>query len=1378
MEDPSQVKHSISLFDFSHISSDSLSYPSSYETSAPSRRFSLIDLDSRKTSTSTDYSFPALHNFNHPFEIRIPPSASVCPPQQDEGYVTPDFDGYEPVSEFEEPDEPRAESSPGHSWTSLIGIGSSDKPLLSSYKDEESISKMMQWLAPSNNKRWYQNDPTVVSLQELIDNLRYLLVGVPSRLFLLNPETNKFSIAENIKLRGTSEAFLSALVKDFLSCGNTAHHLDNLASNPDRRRHGLVYDTLCEALSVYLQSVRCSVLLLDLSTTSLASILHTTAPLRSQLQTVSCACHGLSIPQPPSGGHLIDNLFSELQATPTKEDAMVVYSLLQPCLGVYFRWLFKWIFEGEINDPHQEFFIDKKFPQVISNSRSFWTRGFVCVNKLLPSFLSDLRDEILACGKTVCLLKICDPDNPLFRLIDETGIVSKICDSCDSIEDLQFAMDAYYQHCKEVLRTGDKFKFSGSNEREEQLQEAARQAHERNLALYEAKRRKRLEEIAEKKYKELLDLKQHINEMRLQKEEQEKLRLEAENKWLEQIRKEHELDLILEQTRQAKIGEFYKSLLETSQKRVALTVWKLKRTKLSEHRAHFFRNDTLSEASEAPSSFDPPKAEDIQPLDATDAPSAELVRSLIDQLDDPLDKTTECETSLSIESKPSVNDLNFRVWLSNKDQALKNRLKILSSGMSNFYAEIGPESKKTDVTPTDNPTAFQEDEKAQKVKHKEEIPSSGAGDTLPNSSLASHGDDVQTTNSDGKTEALKNKEKVLSSGIFDILTNKSSEFKVSQTTKSLKTDHLDYNKEQAIKNRDKVLSSDLGDILADFIPEHKADNSVKKATSKNSNEKFDEGLTASKGSTSIKSSIININESSISNNDACMLPTDNWKLSLGSDDKSRSVTEEKFCASANDNQSFNSNLNDKLFNLGCNRSSEDRTDGLNISPKSNNISVPSAKSCKDELVCSVEMEHTSEYSYSASDPVITSDSVVINSVNLCDESLKRDPDLSSFSVDKTTSSSDVMSSHLSELENIHYSNLSAISLRVDPFNKILSVSNQPRSFNLTTALSLTIESVRLPLRVQALIANHALMKHFVQTGLLSHLQLLKKHYLLHDAGWRTGLVCGLASRFQEFKGLDARQVNWSRVASEAFSEAVSEEIDPAMYLVLDIQNPPAILDITELEVFNSFSLQYLYEWPFNLIITRDAIACYNRIFTFLLKVSYVDWILISQFKLLGGRTKRGMHYKQICLFRHSMTQFIHPLACFLHESVIQVEYSHLLKELEQDFCIDSVYHKHGAYVKAVALNCFLTSKGEKMAIALNKLFKYALLFNEALVLGTWSVDRSTNTFVHSNFSQLQACFSKFLQLARDTRDYLQKLTDEGYSMKLQNLIAQLSLGKS
>lgn len=107
------------------------------------------------------------------------------------------------------------------------------------------------------------------------------------------------------------------------------------------------------------------------------------------------------------------------------------------------------------------------------------------------------------------------------------------------------------------------------------------------------------------------------------------------------------------------------------------------------------------------------------------------------------------------------------------------------------------------------------------------------------------------------------------------------------------------------------------------------------------------------------------------------------------------------------------------------------------------------------------------------------------------------------------------------------------------------------------------------------------------------------------------------------------------------------------------------------------------------------------------------------------------------------------------------------------FCIKILYIKIVSYY-----SCFLTSKGEKMAIALNKLFKYALLFNEALVLGTWSVDRSTNTFVHSNFSQLQACFSKFLQLARDTRDYLQKLTDEGYSMKLQNLIAQLSLGKS
>lgn len=71
--------------------------------------------------------------------------------------------------------------------------------------------------------------------------------------------------------------------------------------------------------------------------------------------------------------------------------------------------LSQWLFEGACEDVYDEFMIKTKLKYVNVQGHRFWTRAFAINHKSVPGFLRDLADSILECGKTMRLLKICDP---------------------------------------------------------------------------------------------------------------------------------------------------------------------------------------------------------------------------------------------------------------------------------------------------------------------------------------------------------------------------------------------------------------------------------------------------------------------------------------------------------------------------------------------------------------------------------------------------------------------------------------------------------------------------------------------------------------------------------------------------------------------------------------------------------------------------------------------------------------------------------------------------------------------------------------------------------------------------------------------------------
>lgn len=92
---------------------------------------------------------------------------------------------------------------------------------------------------------------------------------------------------------------------------------------------------------------------------------------------------------------------------------MVLYGR---CLKKSFCFLFysfiqRFIFEGELEDHFEEFFIKKDNQFINSFNKQYWNKGFVIrSNETVPQFLKGVAKYILLCGKSMRLLKLCNPD--------------------------------------------------------------------------------------------------------------------------------------------------------------------------------------------------------------------------------------------------------------------------------------------------------------------------------------------------------------------------------------------------------------------------------------------------------------------------------------------------------------------------------------------------------------------------------------------------------------------------------------------------------------------------------------------------------------------------------------------------------------------------------------------------------------------------------------------------------------------------------------------------------------------------------------------------------------------------------------------------------
>lgn len=110
--------------------------------------------------------------------------------------------------------------------------------------------------------------------------------------------------------------------------------------------------------------------------------------------------------QEKKGGALATKIYAFRFNGNTKKKAIVHKLLVAVCTPLQYM-LGKWLIEGEINDPHAEFFIEV-LPEV--GTDRLWNDKYRVRESMLPCFISaELAQKILITGKSINFLKdICD----------------------------------------------------------------------------------------------------------------------------------------------------------------------------------------------------------------------------------------------------------------------------------------------------------------------------------------------------------------------------------------------------------------------------------------------------------------------------------------------------------------------------------------------------------------------------------------------------------------------------------------------------------------------------------------------------------------------------------------------------------------------------------------------------------------------------------------------------------------------------------------------------------------------------------------------------------------------------------------------------------
>lgn len=437
-----------------------------------------------------------------------------------------------------------------------------------------------------------ENVKNVIEMKEFMESMKLVLLGIESDCFWWCSKVG-YIFRVNTSIAGVSNEAIKDICTEITHWSTCFKLLSILVNaNPDSvdksHQDGLILRAMCSNVADVLLHYQAGIIQVFNESLELLNLLHKLRPLGELISEVArlCKCNNTMETTLGEGTGILSHIYKQVTQITKPNIALVYYSVLKSCCEIYFQMLEKWIFEGACDETHGEFMIKIRSQYLRYRGHKFWSKCFGIYRESVPGFLDNLTESILRCGKTVRLLKICDPKNSLCNLFVTSRPSVKVCLNVNMLLRQEEICQDYLNRGIDAL--GDNVTLKSALEQLKiDEKEKIKQVTFAQQGFLDRIKKSQIEKkilLAKNKQELLADLKYQAEAAVLRKEKAKEAKMLEEKFWMEKAAAEEEEAKNLRLAEIKQTVEFYKELaIEANSRRLRAT-WRATRMSLFDKR--------------------------------------------------------------------------------------------------------------------------------------------------------------------------------------------------------------------------------------------------------------------------------------------------------------------------------------------------------------------------------------------------------------------------------------------------------------------------------------------------------------------------------------------------------------------------------------------------------------------------------------------------------------------------------------------------------------------------------------------------------------------------------------------------------------------------
>ncbi|BFZ12360.1 hypothetical protein BsWGS_15399 [Bradybaena similaris] len=1239
--------------------------------------------------------------------------------------------------------------------------------------------------------------PQLITVEStvLLQHILLMLTGIPSLLFPFNQETYSFSVTEGLHVSGTSPEMLSNFLSEFVECGTHFARLTHFSQPPVLNSFytgGLVFQAFAKAIRKFLSHFTAAVLKIP-TELPLLKLNVCMRKAMEQIRYIATLCHCCSntpsataLRDFPTGMKLLTYLYDEADVSSGSAHYPLLLSILQTSFAPFVLFIRDWVFHGVHRDFYDEFMIQVDIDCMEARDETYWSKAYTLVSDRadeqgVPHFLRESVQDIVTCGKSINLLRICNQQHFMCS-VSESDIPSlSVTFSYEELKAIETYCQIYEGRMKQVAQhyTDDRQDFLRRVEQQRiELQQTARRVADHEIARLQGVIDERKKKAKVKKEAEFHRLKEQMEEdLKRRAGEQEQSKEEDRNFMARLLRKDHALteeEIELEKKARDDLIAYYTELGEEAMHRERRALWRVRRAQLETSRVLFLTEDAERWRQEM--------AEHLHAKDLLDTTSQSLPSWASKQADTPTLVSGEEELALpvwvqrgssfseQVNIEPLENSQLLPKWAlrdsqPSKIQANEDTLDDVSVGADAQTENNGPicgilEDVDKPVSQTEN--ALLHGPHLDTTSGAENTEQPSAGQTYP---------EVCSMDAIGTEEHTKSSIRMVQGVSAATETTEAQDIRHTKSNPTMfaskESDPDKEKKTRYVKFQDVCVSDETSEERQ-MIP------------------KMGKSLTSQSASQESESKVWIIKKpstfghiSQLSNSEYILTVPKLRRQSLQhanmeSDFKDFSI---KPCIRMNKTMSATTE-------------SESSSAPVPLQPRTHvkvlsNRNASSESQRVDENVLAVQRFRAHNVQGHSSDSTVQH--LLYGNAKTAPDSLTAEPFQKMEIQPGIPYQVEMFETEFLDLDSEPFmdvmSHISVADLGRDLVDAVVSSEEKVEAYKYTPLSVLLTRSIMAPVRAQIALMNSALVNYFTaELKVDSHFEAIRRYLLMADGDFAEILSNILLEKM--LKSPKPQDTLNPLFLNGALNKAIRSSIHSndanTGNLSFVLKDVPSVFLPNAPNSLNCLQLIYSVSWPLNIILTSACMKKYCHIFTFLLQIKRVVWTL----KDIWHRLKRdavvnkagnSAQFRPLQLHRQEMEHFVKMMQGYITNQVILVSWQEFQTTLSQPIAgLNQLQFLHEQYVNRAISRCLLDKKAEKVMKIIQDIFSLILKFRSQLVSSSWERNGPVGEVVHPNFAGLVNTYRSFHMYSFFLFRVVYRLSQKSYQPHLQELLLQLN----